>query len=349
MPYLERLTDLSLQSLARFDDIIDVRSPAEFADDHLPGAINLPVLSNTERAMVGTIYKQESPFRAKRIGAAIVARNIAAHLDTALAGKPKSWRPLIYCWRGGMRSNAMATILSSVGWPVGLVDGGYKTWRREVVEGLERSADALPILLIDGQTGSGKTALLGALATAGGQVIDLEGLAHHRGSAFGGFADMPQPAQRLFESRLWQTLRQHDLGKAIFVEAESALVGKRRLPRRLWQAMLAAPRIELRVPVAVRAAFLVSAYGDAVADLTQVARALDKLKALQPKERLSAWRDLAETGAHAAFAEELIRHHYDPLYARSRKRREDEPVRVLDLPDLDAATLAAAAREILAD
>jgi tRNA 2-selenouridine synthase len=183
MPYLETVTDLGPETLLRFDAIIDVRSPAEFADDHMPGAINLPVLSNAERAKVGTIYKRESPFQANRIGGAIVARNIAEHLETALADMPRGWRPLVYCWRGGMRSNAMATILSSVGWPVGLVKGGYKTWRRDVVQGLDVDTAPLPIILIDGPTGSAKTAILQAIAEQGGQVIDLEGLANHRGSA----------------------------------------------------------------------------------------------------------------------------------------------------------------------
>ena len=149
MPYLETVTDISPENLSRYDAIIDVRSPAEFEDDHMPGAITLPVLSNAERARVGTIYKQESPFRANRIGGALVARNIAHHLETALADQPKSWRPLVYCWRGGMRSNAMATILSSVGWPSGVVKGGYKTWRREVVTGLDHEDRLLPIRLID--------------------------------------------------------------------------------------------------------------------------------------------------------------------------------------------------------
>ena len=235
MPYLETVTDLSPDNLARYDAIIDVRSPAEFADDHMPGAISLPVLSNAERAEVGTIYKQESPFRANRVGGALVARNIAIHLETALADKPKSWRPLVYCWRGGMRSNAMATILSSVGWPTGVVKGGYRTWRREVVEGLDCDEPLLPVHLIDGQTGTGKTALLHALAEQGGQVLDLEGLANHRGSAFGD-VDGAQPAQRMFETEIWDQLRRMDLSKPVFVEAESALVGRRRVPRRLWRS-----------------------------------------------------------------------------------------------------------------
>ena len=347
MPYLETVTDISPQNLSRYDAIIDVRSPAEYEDDHLPGAISLPVLSNEERAKVGTIYKQESPFRANRVGGAIVARNIAHHLETALADKPKSWRPLVYCWRGGMRSNAMATILSSVGWPSGVVKGGYKTWRREVVAGLEHEEALLPVRLIDGQTGSGKTALLQAIKAAGGQVVDLEGLANHRGSAFGDFGEGTQPAQRLFESLIWDGLRQMNPGGPVFVEAESALVGRRRVPRRLWQSMLAAPRIEVRVPAAVRADYLVDAYADIIRDEARLAGALEKLKGLQSKEMLAAWQALANDGAYHALARELMERHYDPLYARSRKRRQDDQVRVLELGDLSEQSLAEAAQDVL--
>lgn len=347
MPYLETITDLGPENLSRFDAIIDVRSPAEFADDHIPGAINLPVLSDTERAQVGTIYKQESPFHANRIGGAIVARNIAGHLETALADMPRGWRLLVYCWRGGMRSNAMATILSSVGWPVGRVKGGYKTWRREVVEGLDGDTAPLPIVLIDGPTGSGKTAILQALQAQGGQVIDLEGLARHRGSAFGGFDDLPQPAQRLFETSIWDQLRRFDLSRPIFVEAESARVGVRRVPRRLWHEMLAAKRVEIHAPASIRSEFLVTAYGDAVNDRASLARALTLLNPFHTRATLAEWQALADAGEHRKLAEVLMLEHYDPLYARSRKRREDKPVQIIELPALSPADLAAAAKAIL--
>lgn len=348
MPYLETVTDLRPENLARFDAIIDVRSPAEFEDDHMPGAISLPVLSNEERACVGTIYKQESPFRASRIGGAIVARNIARHLDTALADKPKNWRPLVYCWRGGMRSNAMATILSSVGWPTGVVKGGYKTWRHEVVAGLEHDEALLPVRLVDGQTGTGKTALLHALAEAGGQVIDLEGLAHHRGSAFGEVGDGTQPAQRLFETEIWDQLRRFDLSKPVFVEAESALVGRRRVPRRLWHSMLAAPRIEIHLPLDVRADYLTRTYADIVQSAPRLLAAINRLKGIQSKETIEAWRALAKEGDFTELARQLIELHYDPLYARSRKRRKDEPEYVIELASAGEEDFRAAAAQLLA-
>lgn len=348
MPYLETVTDLSPESLARFDDIIDVRSPAEFEDDHMPGAISLPVLSNSERAEVGTIYKQESPFRAKRIGGAIVARNIAHHLDTALADKPKSWRPLVYCWRGGMRSNAMATILSSVGWPTGIIRGGYKTWRREVVTGLEHDDTLLPVHLIDGQTGTGKTALLKALEAAGGQVVDLETLANHRGSAFGDMGDGRQPAQRLFETEIWDRLRRFDPGRPVFLEAESALIGRRRVPRRLWKSMLSAPRIEIHLPLDARAAYLTRTYADIIANAPRLSAAINRLKGIQSKETIEAWHELAARGEFIELARQLIERHYDPLYARSRKRRRDEPAQIIELVSADEEDFRAAAAALLA-
>jgi tRNA 2-selenouridine synthase len=348
MPFLERIPELSAATLARFDAVIDVRSPAEFADDHLPGAINLPVLSDAERVAVGTIYKQESAFLASRMGAAIVARNIAAHLDGALSDHPRGWRPLIYCWRGGMRSNAMATILAAVGWPVGVVDGGHKTWRREVVGGLDGAAPLFPVVLIDGQTGSGKTALLGELAARGGQVIDLEGFACHRGSAFGAFDGMAQPAQRLFESALWQRLRGFDLSRPIYVEAESARIGLRRVPRRLWASMRAAPRIVLIAPAHARARFLVSAYGDAAIDPARVTQALSHLKGQYADERLLAWQALATSGDTAGFAEALVTGHYDAGYARSRRNLAETVALEISLNAVTPAALGAAADVILA-
>ena len=346
MPYLETVTDLSPDNLVRYDAIIDVRSPAEFADDHMPGAISLPVLSNAERAEVGTIYKQESPFRANRVGGALVARNIAIHLETALADKPKSWRPLVYCWRGGMRSNAMATILSSVGWPTGVVKCGYRTWRREVVEGLDCDEPLLPVHLIDGQTGTGKTALLHALAEQGGQVLDLEGLANHRGSAFGD-VDGAQPAQRMFETEIWDQLRRMDLSKPVFVEAESALVGRRRVPRRLWRSMLAAPRIEMHMSVDVRADYLVRTYKDIIAEAPRLSAAIGKLKGIQSTETIEAWLDLAAQKNFTELARQLMQQHYDPLYARSRKRREDAPETVIEMTGTGEDDFRAAAAQLL--
>ncbi|MBV8684102.1 MAG: tRNA 2-selenouridine(34) synthase MnmH, partial [Caulobacteraceae bacterium] len=222
---ISTLTEATPDRLAAFDAIIDVRTPAEFADDHVPGAVNLPVLSNEERAQVGTIYVQESRFKARRIGAAIIARNVATHLEDALADKPGSFAPLVYCWRGGQRSGAMATILDQIGWRVTVLTGGYRTYRRRVTTALYEAEPSLKVVLIDGQTGVAKTDILGRLAARGVQALDLEGLAAHRGSLFGALTQ-PQPPQKLFESRLLAAMEGFDLTRPVVVEAESSKVGE---------------------------------------------------------------------------------------------------------------------------
>jgi tRNA 2-selenouridine synthase len=233
---LSRLADAEASAHGH-DCVIDVRSPAEFDDDHLPGAINLPVLDNAEHALVGTIYKQQSAFAARKVGAALVARNAARHIEGALAHHDKSWRPLVYCWRGGQRSGAFATILSNIGWRVGVVEGGYKTWRRLVTQVLDTPV-VHRLLLLDGNTGTAKTAVLGRLASCGAQVVDLESLAHHRGSLFGHHA-LAQPSQRSFESSVARALSSADMSRVLFLEAESARIGVLHLPGRLRSAMLA--------------------------------------------------------------------------------------------------------------
>lgn len=348
MPRLAYTDDLSAEELERFDVIIDVRSPSEFAEDHLPGAINLPVLDDAERARVGTHYTQVSAFEARRMGAALVSRNIARHLETALADRPKDFKPLIYCWRGGMRSQSMGLVLASVGWKVTLVEGGYRTWRRQVVAALE-TGNAPRVVLIDGQTGTGKTALLHALATEGEQVIDLEGLAHHRGSIFGDFAGTPQPGQKAFETALHDQLRRMDPSRPVFVEAESRQVGHRRVPPRLWGAMQAAPRITITVPEDERARYLVEAYPDLLADAGKLEAAFDGLKPLHAKSRIAEWRALARAGDWHTLARALITQHYDPAYNRARKRVEpgSGPVQV-EVERLDEAGLTATAARIAA-
>ncbi|WP_366511505.1 tRNA 2-selenouridine(34) synthase MnmH [Maricaulis sp.] len=340
--------DLSARGLERFDAIIDVRSPSEFAEDHLPGAINLPVLDDAERAKVGTHYTQVSIFEARRMGAAITARNISEHIATTLADKDKTFKPLVYCWRGGMRSQSMATILAAVGWKTTLVAGGYRTWRRQVSAALEDER-ALPVVLIDGQTGTAKTRLLHQLAHLGEQVIDLEGLAHHRGSIFGDFVDQPQPGQKAFETALWCAIRELDPARAVYVEAESRQVGQRRVPQRLWAAMQAAPRIEIRAPVAERARYLITAYPDLAGDRDKLLAAIEVLRRFHPRSDIEAWQAMAEAGNLEALAAALVTAHYDPAYDRARKRDGDvEGCVVLETPSLSDDALDVLATRVIA-
>ena len=347
MARYDTLATLDAQSLSAFDMIIDARSPSEFAEDRLPGAVNLPVLDDDERAEIGTMYAQVSPFEARRKGAARVARNVAGHLETALSDKPKGFKPLVYCWRGGMRSNSFAIILASVGWRACVVEGGYRTWRRTVIDGIEAAAPKLNLIVVDGQTGAGKTVLLHRLAERGEQVIDLEGLAAHRGSAFGAEANRDQPSQKAFESGLWTALEGIDFDRPVFIEAESALIGRCRIPAPLWDAMKAAPRVEVRVPAKARAAHTLETYPDMIADAERIENALDRLIPLHGKAKIAEWRTLAEAGGFKAFAEALITEHYDPAYTRARKRQTGGPAGLVEAERLDESGLTDLADQLI--
>jgi tRNA 2-selenouridine synthase len=311
------LTSLADLGRAGFDDIIDVRSPAEWAEDHLPGAISLPVLDDAERAMVGTIYKQDSPFRARKVGAALVAANAARHLQGPLADKPGGWRPLVYCWRGGQRSGSFASILSQIGWRVETVAGGYKSWRALVVKALYDDPVPSRVVVLDGNTGTAKTELLVLMAAQGVQVIDLEGLANHRGSLFGARPG-GQPSQKAFEGRLALALSALDPARPVVVEAESSKIGNCRMPPRLWRAMVAAPRIIVAAPLAARADYLARAYADLTADPAHLSRVIDCLRPLQPAEVIAAWQAQASAGDYAPLAADLMARHYDPRYVKQR-------------------------------
>lgn len=317
---LEVTEDVSAAALARYDMLIDARSPGEFAEDHLPGAVNLPVLSDAERAEVGTIYVQEDRFKARRVGGAYVARNVADHLQTALADKPGGFRPLVYCWRGGMRSGAMATIFSQVGWRTTVLSGGYRTYRREVVKRLYDGALGLRFVLLDGHTGSAKTEVLGQLGARGFQTVDLEGLAAHRGSLFGALAGQSQPSQKLFESRLLGRLDGFDPARIVVAEAESSKIGERVIPPALWARLAEAPRIELVAEQADRARYLARTYADVTADRAALDDILARLPVRASAERLAHWRALADAGALVELAQALLVIHYDAAYDRSRKR-----------------------------
>ncbi len=312
---LTSLTDLAGLG---FDDIIDARAPAEFAEDHLPGAISLPVLSDAQRAEVGTIYKQVNPFVAKKLGAALVARNVADHLLGPLADKPGGWRPLVYCWRGGQRSGSFALILSQIGWRVEVLKGGYKAWRGLVVREVYDTPVRAPMVVLDGNTGTGKTEILNLLPAQGVQVIDLEGLANHRGSLFGAMG--PQPSQKAFEGRLAQALAALDPTRPVVVEAESSKIGQCRLPPEIWKAMAKAPRVALSAPTVDRARYLTRAYADMVADPARLAGVVDLLKPLHPQEVIADWQAMAAAGTFCDLAEGLMTRHYDPRYAKHRAR-----------------------------
>ena len=342
-----KLTSLHALAALPFDQIIDVRAPSEFAEDHIPGAINLPVFSDDERATVGTIYVQQDRFLARKVGAALVARNAAAHLEGPLATKDGGWRPLVYCWRGGQRSGSFASILAQVGWRVELIEGGYKSYRRLVVAAMYDQPVPHRLILLDGGTGTAKTRVLARLAQAGAQVIDLEEMAAHRGSLLGGRPG-GQPAQKTFESRVAMALARLDPARPVFVEAESNKIGRLIIPPSMWQAMIGADHLRIEAPLAARARYLCRAYADLLADTDLLIAKLAPLRTYHGAERVETWQALARAGDFPALAAELVLHHYDPRYIKAQSRQGRAPLANLSLSGLDDADLDAAIPEILA-
>ncbi len=308
-----------LTSQDGFDCVIDVRSPSEYADDRIPGAINLPVLYDDERAEVGTIYKQVDPFTARKRGATLTSRNIATHIE-ALSHHPKEWRPIVYCWRGGQRSGSMALVMHEIGWPVTLVQGGYKAYRRHVQEQLDTLLPLLNLVVIAGPTGCGKTDLLHQLRERGHQVIDLEGLASHRGSLLGQEPNTPQPSQKLFESRLYDTLARLDLHKPIFVESESSKIGEIHLPKALFQNLIKSRAIALNCDRSKRAHYLVEKYWHLTQSSDHTIDLIRRLEFRHGKAQITEWIDLVNKERWFDLAESLLASHYDPSYERSQKR-----------------------------
>ncbi|PWK57330.1 tRNA 2-selenouridine(34) synthase MnmH [Roseicyclus mahoneyensis] len=342
-----RFTDPGVLAAAGFDAILDVRSPSEFAEDHVPGAISMPVLSDAERAEVGTIYVQDSPFTARKIGAALVARNAAAHIEERLMQFGGGWRPLVYCWRGGQRSGSFASILQQIGWRAEVLEGGYRTWRRHVVGRLYDASLPVRVIRLDGYTGTAKTEVLNRVAALGGQVIDLEGLANHRGSILGDVMG-DQPAQKGFETALIAALSGLDPARPLLVEAESARIGTLRLPPALWVAMRDAPRIVLVAEPQARACYLAGIYADLMADAEGLARRLNGLRALAGNATVDGWLALLAAGEAEALAASLIAAHYDPAYARLRRADESAVIAHVDGGDLGPAALDLAAERVLA-
>jgi tRNA 2-selenouridine synthase len=303
-----------------FDEVVDVRSPAEYAEDHVPGARSCPVLDDAERAEIGTLYKQVSPFDAKRRGAALVARNIARHLESAFAGRDRGWRPLVYCWRGGKRSGAMTHVLREVGWQAAQLEGGYKAFRRAVVTALDTLPRTFRYVVLCGETGSAKSRVLEALAARGAQVLDLEGLACHRGSVLGGLPGTPQPAQKRFETLVWDALRRMDPAAPVFVEAESKKIGQLQVPDALLATMRAADCARIEAPLAARVAFLIEEYRHFLADPAALNGQLDCLAGLYGRDTVGAWQARADRGDWDGLVGELLTAHYDPAYQRSTMR-----------------------------
>ena len=340
----------TIADLDSFSELIDARSPSEYAADHLPGAINCPVLDDEERRVVGTTYVQVSAFEARKIGAAMVSRNIADHLDRLFRDKPKDWRPLVYCWRGGMRSGSFVTILRMIGWDAQQLQGGYKSWRAHVIALLAERAPRLRLRVLCGPTGSAKTSVLHALAALGEQVLDLEGLAAHRGSVLGEMPDRRQPSQKAFETQLAQRLAAFDPDRTVWVEAESRRIGRLSVPEPLLQRLRASPLVEIQATADARVAYLLREYAWLGADGALLSDKLGTLREVLAKDLLAQWQAWAREGDLPPLVAALLQQHYDPLYKRSQSRdlRALAEAAVVGADDLSAAGIEDLARRILA-
>ncbi len=309
-----------LQRLQEFDTVIDARSEDEFEEDHLPLAVNWPTLNNAERQTIGTLYKQVNPFEAKKRGAAIAARNIAMHIEREVLDKPKDWRPLAYCWRGGKRSGSLSLVLDQIGFRVTLVEGGYKAFRAAMLQDLSARLARLDLRVVCGTTGSGKTRLLHALAGVGAQVLDLEALARHRSSVLGAIPGQAQPAQKRFDMLIWDTLRQFDPARPVFVESESKKVGNLFVPTVLVEQMRASPCLNLVLPMASRVALLLEDYAFLTRDTAYFCERLDVLATFRGKALVAAWKEKVMAGALQPVVQDLLVQHYDPGYLESMAR-----------------------------
>lgn len=334
--------DECIARLDRFDTIVDARSPSEFAEDCLPGAVNAPVLDDAQRAIVGTDYKQSSPFEARRLGAALVSRNIARIVEEDFADRGREWQPLVYCWRGGNRSNSLATVMARIGWRVCVLDGGYRAFRRRVVADLARLPQRFRYRVIAGRTGSAKSRLLRELAARGEQILDLEALACHRGSVLGDLPGAPQPSQKQFETRLWERLRALDPSREVFVESESRKVGQCQVPPELIVAMRASRCVRIEASRSLRARLLLDEYEHFTVDREGLFAQLDRLTTLHGHERIAEWKALAIEQRWQEFVEALLGQHYDPAYDRSMNRNFGE------LAQADAVRLEGGADEDVA-
>ena len=300
-----------------YDTIIDARTPAEYALDHIPGAVSAPVLNDAERAEVGTLYKQVSPFEAKKLGASLIAKNVSRHIESIFRDRPPAWTPLVYCWRGGKRSGAMAHILREIGWDARTLQGGYRAYRRWVFEELKSKPAQLQFVVVHGPTGSGKSRFLATLARTGAQVLDLEDLAAHRGSVLGDLPGRPQPSQKMFESRLLKELRALDPHKPVFIEGESRKIGQLHVPETLIERMRAAECVRLETGLETRVTLLLDEYRHFLEGNGALEAQLDCLAGLHGRDKIAEWKALAARGAWREFVERLLVEHYDPAYRRS--------------------------------
>jgi tRNA 2-selenouridine synthase len=308
---------VAIDALPDYPERIDVRSPAEYAIDHIPGARSHPVLDDDERARIGTMHARESAFAARHAGAAIVSRNIAAMLEGPLRDKPRDWAPLVYCWRGGQRSRSLTHVLNEIGWRAVQLAGGYRAYRRNVVALLASMPPKFDYRVVCGLTGSGKSRLIAALEAEGAQVLDLERIARHRGSLLGDLPVDPQPTQKAFESELVAALQGFDPRRPVYVESESKRIGTLSVPESLLATMREAQCIRVELPRQLRIELLKDEYAHFLADPLLLAERLGRLAPLHGTKAVEKWSEAAKAGDWNRVIADLLDLHYDPAYSRS--------------------------------
>ncbi len=338
-----------LDDHATWGTLIDARSPREFDHDAIPGAVNWPSLNDQQRHEIGTLYKQVSPFEANKLGAALVAANIAQHIHTHVLNKPRDWQPLVYCWRGGKRSGALALVLSQIGFRTSVLEGGYKAWRSALLMRLPVLCETLQLRVLCGPTGSGKTRLLQALQSQGEQVLDLEALANHRSSVLGRVPGVDQPSQKRFETRIWQALSAMDPTRPVYIEGESRKVGDVAVPEPLILRMRSAACTKLRLADPLRVALLLEDYPHLLLQDGHLKERLQALLALRGRAQVLQWQTQVDQGHWEALAASLLQAHYDPGYERSTNhafpRSAGAPV--VDICGLSNSDFERAAQEVV--
>lgn len=315
--------------------IIDARTPLEFAEDHLPGAYNVPILTNEERVEIGTIHKHQGPQAARMRGLELTCGRFAALAREAIdvaAGRPL----LVYCWRGGLRSLSLAILIESCGYPVLRLQGGYKAFRNQVVDYFEDFTPPAPLIVIHGMTGSGKTTFINGLDRTRWTVIDLEGLARHRGSAFGAMGLGEQPTQKRFDTLLWDALRQAPPDKPIVLEGESQRIGRITLPGNVYDIMAASCKVWCSVSVDTRVRRLTEEY--AHPEYRQpMAEALERIKKKLGGSGYAALQELLEGWDIPGLARGLVERYYDKLYYRHRPWTPDAEIELEDFREGERA------------
>ncbi|XP_062609406.1 tRNA 2-selenouridine synthase-like isoform X2 [Saccostrea cucullata] len=316
------------------NEVIDVRTLKEFKEDHIPGAVNLPVLSDLERHEVGKLYSQDS-FKGRIYGAELVTKNISQMIHEYLIKKPKEYSPLVYCWRGGQRSYSVAVVMAQIGFDVYVLEKGYKTYRERVKECLNEMPGKFTYKVLSGPTGSGKTFLLSKLSALGEQVLDLEGIANHKGSVLGAEINGTQPSQKWFESQIVEKLRSFNLEKVVWVESESVRIGNVHVPQTLHKEMGKAQHFRINLPMEKRVQHILKNYPDYIENFQFTKQKLMKLKSYHSNSKLSEWISLGESGQWTQFVEAFLTEHYDPSYSLSQSKNFKSPATDIYLDSLD--------------